>query len=386
MSRVSRVLIAGGGIGGQTLAIALARKGIACEIVEIKPDWQIAGAGLYLFSNALRALDEIGLAEEIVAAGCHWPDDTTQIADREGNVLIETRNPRVAGAHLPGVNPIVRKSLHDILLAAVTREGVPVRMGVGVESIADDPRTAQADVLFTDGSSGRYDLVVGADGIHSRVRALTFSAVAPHFTGFANWRAVLPRPRSIARILWQMGPSKSLGIIPTSDTHLYIAGVTKEPGNPRHEKAKMLDLLRARFADFGGPARELLSAIPSAGDVVYTPIEEIALPLPWTKGRVVLIGDAAHASSPFWAQGAAMAIEDAVLLARLLAGGRALPEVFAEWTQRRHPRCLFVQQGSLATGQRLYDESVPLERLYAGIREHGQSEVDRRYAVLAQPM
>ena len=218
----------------------------------------------------------------------------------------------------------------------------------------------------------------------SRIRDLVFAKVAPHFTGFANWRVVLPRG-SLERITWMMGWGKSLGLIPTSATQIYLAGVTKEPGNPRFEKTDLLDLLRERFTEFGALAQSFLSAVPSSEAVVYTPIEEISLPLPWTKGRVALIGDAAHASSPFWAQGAAMALEDTVLLARLLSERTSLADVFPEWTARRHPRCQFVQQGSLATGRRLYEESGgSLEDLYAGLRLHAQAEVDRRYAVLAQ--
>ncbi len=379
-----RVLIVGSGIAGQTLACALARRGIACDIVELKPAFDIAGAGLYVQGPALRALLDIGVVESIVAHGEPLADDYSTACDVAGNVLATPSYPRIAGPAVPAVVPIRRKVLHDILAAAVDAAGVAVRMGVTVEAIDDSGPAAR--VRFTDGSAGEYDLVVGADGIRSRVRSLVFEAIEPVFTGYANWRVILPRPAGLARTTWMMGPGTSFGIIPIARDTVYVGGVTKEPGNPRYAREQLPALCREKFAAFGGFAPALLAQVNDPAQVVYTPIEEVLMPAPWHRGRVVVLGDAAHASTPFWAMGATMAIEDAVLLAMLLERATDAAAVLPEWMARRLERCLFVQRGSMETGRRSHDETPgAIEARDNYMRNHMQADVAKRYAVLAQP-
>jgi 2-polyprenyl-6-methoxyphenol hydroxylase-like FAD-dependent oxidoreductase len=188
-------------------------------------------------------------------------------------------------------------------------------------------------------------------------------------------------------VLWQVGLERSFGIIPISNTQLYIAGVSKEPGNPRFDHRDLLPLMQERFADFGGPAREMMSLVTESSQIVYTPIHEIIMPMPWSKERVVLIGDAAHASTPFWAQGASMAVEDAIVLARLVAERDDIMALLAEWERRRYPRCAFVQEGSKNTGVRGH---APGEDAYRRslehIRLHAQHDIDARYARLNEPI
>ena len=253
--------------------------------------------------------------------------------------------------------------------------------------LARDRGDDAAQVRFSDGSSKAYDLVVGADGIRSTVRRLCFAGYEPQFTGYSIWRVLMPRPEWNVRPIWFMGLGRTFGVVPLSTAQCYLAGVTKEPGNPRHARAELRNLLRERFGSFGGPIPELLAAVTPADEVVYTPAEEILMPLPWIGRRVLVVGDAAHASTPFWAQGASMAIEDVVVLAELLALGNPIEATLAAWQARRHPRCLFVQQGSLATGQRSHDESPgALDRLYAHLRANGARDAEARYARLAEPI
>ncbi|MSQ70246.1 MAG: hypothetical protein EXR27_03005 [Betaproteobacteria bacterium] len=384
-----RVLIVGSGIAGQTLACALTGQGMACDVVELKPSFDIAGAGMYLYGNALRAFHEIGIMEEIVSAGWAPEDDCSIISDAAGNELLRARVPRLAGPAVPALVPIRRKVLHDILAGAVQRCGVTVRRGVTVAAIAESDSLEPVHVQFNDNSTGNYDLVVGADGVRSSLRSLLFPGVAPHYSGFSNWRVVLPRPAELTRPVWMMGTGKSFGIIPISADALYIAGVSKEPGNPRYERDDLPRLCRERFSGFGGLAPALLARVSAPEQIVYTPIEEVHLARPWHKGRTVLLGDAAHAGTPFWAQGAAMAVEDAVLLARLLArqrtSGEATEALLAEWTERRHDRCLFVQRGSMHTGLRSHSEAPGArEALLAYVRERMQGDMDKRYARLAE--
>ncbi len=383
MAAVASVLIVGGGIAGQTLACALGQRGIRCEVVELKPGFEIVGAGMYVQSNALKALADIGVVQDIVRAGYPIEDDRTAVADAQGAELALIRYPRLAGPDVPAIVPIRRRVLHDILAAAVAQRGVRVRLGTTVEAIAD--RGAAVHVAFSDGTAGDFDLVVGADGVRSKVRNFLFPGVEPRFSGFANWRVVLPRPPQVRRLVWMMGRGTTFGIVPIAADSLYIAGVTKEPGNPRHDRTALAELCRTRFAAYGWLARDLLALVRDPEQVVYTAIEEVHLPRPWFRGRVVVLGDAAHAGTPFWAQGGSMAIEDAVLLARLLERGEALDRVLAEWLERRYDRCLYTQRGSLETGLRSHDEAPGAEQARLEyVRTRMQADVNVRYARLGE--
>ena len=379
-----RVLIVGSGIAGQTLACALARRGVACDLVEIKPAFDIAGAGLYVQGPALRAFQDIGVTDAIVREGEPLADDYSLVCDIEGKVMASPRYPRIAGPDIPAVVPIRRKVLHDILARAVEASGIAVRMGVSIETI--DDTGACARVRFTDGERGEYDLVVGADGVRSIVRSLVFGGIEPVFSGYANWRVILPRPPGIERTIWMMGRGTSFGIVPIAPEIVYIGGVTKEPGDPRYERERLPRLCREKFAAFGGFAPDLLAQVNLPEQVVYTPIFEVLMPPPWHKGRVVVLGDAAHAGTPFWAMGASMAVEDAVLLAMLLTRSAPIAEVLPQWMAMRHERCMFVQQGSMKTGQRSHDESPgALAARDHYIRNLMLADVEQRYARLAEP-
>jgi 2-polyprenyl-6-methoxyphenol hydroxylase-like FAD-dependent oxidoreductase len=379
-----RVLIVGSGIAGQTLACALAKRGIACEVVELKPAFDIAGAGLYVQGPALRALADIGVVEAIVAAGMPLADDTSLVTDALGREMARPSYPRIAGPDVPAVVPIRRRALHEILARAVEAAGVAVRMGTTVESLGDDG--AGVAVRMSDGRVERYDLVVGADGIRSRVRALLFPDAQPVFSGFANWRVILPAPSGLKRTTWMMGRGTSFGIVPIAPGEVYIAGVSKEPGNPRHARADLARLCRERFAEFGGLAPALLDQVRDPAQVVYTPIEEVRLAPPWHQGRVLVLGDAAHAGTPFWAMGATMAIEDAVLLAVLLSRGAPVADVLPDWMARRLARCRFVQDGSMETGRRSHEESeAALAARDHYVRHLMCDDVRRRFATLAEP-
>lgn len=385
MNAPRKVLIVGGGIAGQTLGSALAKRGIEAEIVEIKPSWDVIGAGMYVHGNALRALDEIGLVEEIMQRGYRCEDDTTIIAGIDGRAKASPKLQRIAGKDIPALVPIKRQALHEILNQSLIRSGVPLRMGVTVDQIVDDPREHRVEVTFTDGSGGTYDLVVGADGIRSRVRALVFGAIEPRYSGFANWRVLLPRPNDLTRVTWMYGNGTSIGIIPLSQDELYVAGVTKEPEDRRYPFEELPRLMREKFANYGGAIPKLLDQVRNPGQVVYTKIEEVLQPAPWYRGRVVILGDAAHASTPFWAQGAAMAVEDAVVLAAELAKDAGIDAVLATWMERRHDRCIFVQQGSLRSGTQIHTvPSAAPDHSANELAARIQSEIDARYARLAE--
>lgn len=343
MAAVFRVLVIGGGIGGLTAGIAFRRQGVAVDLVEIAPSLAVYGVGIIQPNNTLRALDRIGLAQACVDIGAPFPG--WEIVDREGNSLMKAPSPNSAAPQFPPVNGITRPQLHAILTDAAREAGVVIRLGASVADIADDG--AGADVRFADGSVARYDLVVASDGINSATRRMLFGdAYEPHFTGQGVWRYNLPRPAEMEWGQIWFGSASKVGLVPLSHTTMYMFVVTAEPGNPWHEGPQLAETMRARIAEYGGLLHELSPLIVDPAAVVYKPMHNVLLPAPWHRGRVVVIGDAAHATTPHLAQGAAMAIEDAVLLAELLGGAGDVPTLLAEFSDRRVPRGKFVVDAS----------------------------------------
>jgi 2-polyprenyl-6-methoxyphenol hydroxylase-like FAD-dependent oxidoreductase len=386
MTAANNVLIVGGGIAGHTLACALHKRGIGCEIVEIQPDWRISGSAMTIQPNALRAFRDIGVVEAIAKAGWHRPDRHTVFADVHGELLFAANDTNIVGPGLPPMVSIRRQALHDVLAAAFARTGVKIRMATTVTSLRDSGD--HVDVVFSDGTAGRYDLVVGADGIRSAIRGMVFGDYRPELAGFGSWRALLPLPAGITEVMWMWGHSKTLGLVPVDSKTLYFAGVTKEDGKVRYLQEDLPRLFREKFRAFKGRVPEVLASISSPDQLLYTAMEEVHLPAPWHKERVLVLGDAAHAACPFWAQGAAMAIEDTIVLAEELAAHTRVEEALPSWQARRLDRCLFVQRGSYETGVQLHqDKDDDSPKIFpppalAAIKK----QADLRAAKLAEPI
>jgi 2-polyprenyl-6-methoxyphenol hydroxylase-like FAD-dependent oxidoreductase len=348
MQQPKKVLIVGGGIGGLTAAIALKQQGIDSEIVEINPAWSVYGVGIIQPSNALRVLMQIGLGESCVANGFGFPG--WRICDSQGNRLADVESKNIAGKGYPPINGITRPTLHKILTETTLKQGTPVRLGITVDRSEDGP--AGINVQFTDGSRGAYDLVVAADGTYSEIRSNLFEPhLKPKFTGEVVWRYNFERPRDM---MWGQifyGAKSKAGLVPLTDRLMYIFLVTMEPGNPRMPQDQLHELLRDRLSEYGGIVARLRDHVTDPKAVVYRPMETILVPTPWHRGRVVLIGDAAHSSTPHLAEGAAMAIEDAVLLAQLLGQARELDATLGEFAARRMPRCRLVMETGLKLGE-----------------------------------
>jgi len=347
MAGIGRVLVVGGGIGGMTAAVALARQGIEAEIVEVRADWTVYGVGIIQPSNALRALDSLGLARACLEAGAGLPG--WRICAADGSVLAEVPNRNVAAEGFPPINGISRSALHRILVDAVRAAGVRVRLGVAVEALADNGE--QAHVVFSDGSADRYDLVVGADGAYSPLRARLFGEdLAPRFTGEGVWRYNLPRPVDMDWGALFYGRTSKAGLVPMSAGAMYMLLVTPEADGRRLPRQDLAARMRERLAEYDGLIAALREQIVEDDAVVYRPMESVLVPGSWRRGRVCLIGDAAHCTTPHLAQGAALAIEDAVLLAELLGRQAPVDQVFDEFMRRRLPRAELVVSASLQLG------------------------------------
>jgi 2-polyprenyl-6-methoxyphenol hydroxylase-like FAD-dependent oxidoreductase len=357
MSAVSKVLIVGGGIGGLALSIGMRRAGIDVDVVEIRQQWSIYHVGIIAQSNLVRAMVALGIADDCVAAGFSYSG--VRFCDADGRVLSETPGAKLAGPAYPAYLGLTRPALHNVLFAASKGAGSAVRLGVTVAGLAQSD--AKAAVKFTDGSSGEYDLVIGADGVHSQIRTMLFGEhLKPRFTGEGVWRYNVSRPPDVDYgSIYDSPEGPKAGLIPLTRDSAYIFRIGPEPGNPRYPKDQLAAIMRERLKPFGGAIGRLAHEITNPELVVYRPLESVFVPSPWHRGRVVLIGDAAHAITPHLGQGAAQAVEDAVVLADELQKNAPVKESLESFERRRYERCKFILEASLEIGEHEMHPDAP---------------------------
>jgi 2-polyprenyl-6-methoxyphenol hydroxylase-like FAD-dependent oxidoreductase len=357
-----RVLVVGGGIGGLSAAIALRRRDVAVDVVEINPRWDVYGVGIIQPGNAIRALDALGLAEQAVEQG--FAMKGSRFHDSQGNLLGEVPALDLLGPKYPPMNGITRPKLHAIFQEAVTASGANIRLGVTADAVGEDGRVA-----FSDGTSGEYDLVVGADGIHSRIRELVFpGAPEPEYTGQIVWRYNVPRPEELETLDMFVGSNGKAGFVPLAPDLMYILYIEAVPAEQvKMPEERLAEIFRERLAEFGGPVAEVRDRhITDPAKVVVRPVESLLVPKPWHRGRVVLVGDAAHATSPHVGQGGAMAIEDAIVLAEEVTQGD-LETALEQFAERRYPRCREIWEISRKIGTWEIEHTPPPEADFVGL-------------------
>jgi len=352
---VNTVLVVGSGLAGSAAAIHLAAAGVAVDLVEIKPDAAAIGSGITLQGNALRELKHLGVWDRISAAGYGFDSLGLRAPDPAGTLLVEIPDVRTGGPDLPATLGMPRPELARILLERAVEAGVTARFGTTCTSLEQDGDAVV--VGFADGSSNRYDLVVGADGIRSWTRRMLGVALETRSVGMGIWRAFGPRPASVTRTdLYYGGPSYIAGYCPTGEDSLYAYIV--EPAQdrstltPDEQLATLKELSRA----YHGPWDDIRETLTDPDRVNYTWFETHVLPAPWNRGRVVLIGDAAHSCPPTLAQGGAMALEDGAVLAELLVTHDQVDDdLWDAFTARRFARASAVVEASLQLSQWLLD-------------------------------
>lgn len=344
MAAVKRALVVGGGIGGLVASIALRRQGIAVDLVEIKAEWAVYGVGIMQPNNALRALDRVGLASQCVADGNPFPGWAT--FDVNGDAIGQIPVSNAAAPAYPPMNGIPRPLLHQILTRNAAEAGVEVWLGVSVAQSVE--QGDHISVRFTDGRQGAYDVVIGADGAYSDMRTRLFGAdVKPVSVGEGVWRYNLPRPAEVTWGHTYFGPRNKVGLVPLSRTLMYLFIVSAEPFEAFYPPESLAEMMRERLSDYTGLIGQLRDLIQDSDKVVYRPLEYLQLPSPWHVGRSILIGDAAHLTTPHMAQGASIAIEDAVLLAELLGGCDDYRAAFEQFMAQRFERDSMVVDASL---------------------------------------
>jgi 2-polyprenyl-6-methoxyphenol hydroxylase-like FAD-dependent oxidoreductase len=274
-----------------------------------------------------------------------------QLRDPSGHLLVELPGAQLAGPGLPADLGLTRPGLHTVLTDAVRAHRITLRLGVTFTEIVQEK--AAVRVTFTDGSTDRFDLVLGADGAYSKVRAALFSeAGEPTFTGQGVWRYNVPRPADIDwACLYKGKPGGTAGYIPLTPDTMYVLSVFAEPGNPRFPRETLASEFRKRLDGYGGLLAQVREQITDPALVVYRPLETLIMPSPWYRGRVLLIGDAAHSSTPHLGQGAAMAVEDAVVLGEELAQPVSIERALDAFMHRRYDRARTISEASIQLGQ-----------------------------------
>lgn len=350
MSKAKSILVIGGGVAGLAVAIGLHSKGLKVEVVERNADWSVYHVGIIVQANFVRALHQLGIGEAAVKAGFGYRG--VRFLTPDGNKIAELPGESEVDG-LPGDLGLTRPALHAVLTGEVRRLGIPVRLGVTFERFAD--KGDAVDVAFTDGTSGSYDLLIGCDGNYSAVREALWPEATPKFTGQGVWRYNVPRPKDLEWSDLYIGDSGNgyrgkAGYCPLSEDEMYIFSVVEEPGNPRFPPETLADELQKRLKGYGGILGEAAKAVTDPALVVYRPLEACIMPDPWYKGRVVLIGDAAHSATPHLGQGAAMAVEDAVVLAEEL-GANEVELALRAFMDRRFERARLVGTSSIQLGE-----------------------------------
>jgi 2-polyprenyl-6-methoxyphenol hydroxylase-like FAD-dependent oxidoreductase len=344
---LGKILVVGGGICGMSTAIALAKAGYEVELAEQDASWGALGAGLTVLGSTLRALNHLGVLDEVMREGYFAKGNN--IYSYKGNLLTVRPGMQMPDIDLPSGGGILRPVLHRILAGAVERTGVTVKLGTSYESFTqtDDG----VEVQFSDDSTGTYALVVAAEGLMSRMRGELFpEAPKPKFTGQGCWRLVADRPEEINRSSFYVGGPVTVGTVPVSQTQMYVWILEHVPDNPwvdaTTQHLKLAELLK----DFGGVVGQMRDDLGPGSTIVYRPLEAMLLPAPWFKGRILLAGDSAHATTPHLASGAGIGVEDGVVLAQELLRAETLDAALNAHMSRRFERCRLVVESSVHIG------------------------------------
>jgi 2-polyprenyl-6-methoxyphenol hydroxylase-like FAD-dependent oxidoreductase len=371
-----KVVIAGGGIGGLTLGHGLARAGVEVRIIEAAGRGDRLGTGITLLGNALRALDRIGLATPILAAGYGW--DVVSTRDADGNILHEQTVPRTYKPDAPAAVGIMRTRLGDLLEAHAVQSGAAIDFCTTIERI--DQEDDGVTVRLSSGDTDQCDLLVAADGAYSKTRIQHFGEhLRPTYSGMGGWRYTIPRPDNLnGLVLYRSPDGHIVGGLPLSTDECYLFYLESTPGHVRMPPHRLGELLRERLAPFGAPEiQEAIELIDDRRHISFRPFDIILVPSPWHRGRIVLLGDAAHSLTPQLTSGGGMAIEDAVVLCEELAANPSVADGLEAYSARRCERV-----------NRIYETSLAIclfEQHPTGAGEEPMRLMAEGHAILAQP-
>jgi 2-polyprenyl-6-methoxyphenol hydroxylase-like FAD-dependent oxidoreductase len=339
VTHTKRVLVVGSGIGGATAAYALRRVGLDVHCIDIKPSTPSTGAGICLLHNTMRALGTIGLAEQCLESGLQF--QVFKQHDATGRLLASNPAPPGCGMRRP--------DLARILEGAAEAAGAVMEKGLSVADLAD--RGDKVEVTLSDGRQQVYDLVVAADGAYSKLRDRIFGPEhRVWFAGQSAWRFNAPRPPEVNGFcLYRSADGRrAVGALPTSKETCYLFFLENSEQHLHMPDDQLHLLLHDRLEAFSAPViRDSLAQVTDPCQVTFRPFDINLVPAPWHRGRIVLLGDAAHSPTPQMTSGGGMAIEDAVVLAESLAAYPDIPQALDAHSTRRFERVKTVYDASL---------------------------------------
>ncbi len=347
ISAIANALIVGGGIGGMAAALALSARGVAVDLIDLDPEWRVYGAGITITGPTLRAYQRLGMVEDIAREGAIVAGSSMFLFN--GMHMRDLDEPPIEEG-LPATGGIMRPVLHQLMQQRIAAAGIPVRLGITVDTVAN--RDNGVDVTFSDGTTGRYDLVIGADSVRSRVRELAF----PHMgeaerTGQGCWRVSMKKPPTLERGEMFFGHRYMVGITRCGEDRIYLWLLTPHAeSEERLEGEALVEQMKTHLADFAGNAGWVRDTMSADDWVNYRPLAAKIQPRPWSDGRIVLIGDAVHATTPHLASGAGIAVESALVLAEELARADTAEAALLAYEERRYERCRDVVETSVAIG------------------------------------
>lgn len=345
-----RVAVVGAGIAGLALAGGLGRHGVDVHVFERAPEVRASGAGITLAPNGLAALDRLGYGPAVRALQRRQPELAGGLRDPQGRWLMRLPAELTSRSLVLG-----RAELHRLLLDAVPPGAV--HTGSTVVDVAPDAGRLSVDTPHGPLTDEQFDLVVGADGLNSRIRADWPDDPGSRYAGYSAWRGLTPGPFDTGGVgaeTW--GGHARFGVAPLHDGRVYWFAVHTAPERASHtpQRDRLLDL----FGHWHDPIPDVLAATPSEV-IQYLPIRELAADLgSFVRGRAVLIGDAAHAMTPNLGQGACQGLEDAATLLALLAqddaagraGTQGLGPILTEYDRTRRRSAQRVARASRRVG------------------------------------
>lgn len=353
-------LVIGGGVAGMSAALSLSEAGTRVHLIDSDPEWKVYGAGITITGPTLRVMRRLGILDGVLAEG--WTADGLLVCDAQGAVISEISTSAQHLEGLPGAGGILRPTLHRLLANRVRARDIPVSLGVSVTALEPG---APVHVTFSDGQKAAYDLVVGADGIFSQTRKMLFPDLdGPRYVGQICWRLMTPRHPRINRRTYFLGGPMKVGMNPVSPDEMYMFLLEPRTEPERLADAELPDKLAQLMKPYGGIVSEVRDGLGPDSRIVVRPLETIVAPAPWHRDGVVLIGDAAHATTPQLASGAGMAMEDGVVLGESIATAPDLSSALAAFMSRRYDRCRLVVENSLRLGQLERTGATPLEQIH----------------------
>jgi 2-polyprenyl-6-methoxyphenol hydroxylase-like FAD-dependent oxidoreductase len=339
-----RIIVIGSGIAGLTTAIALRKVGIEVAVYERAPELREVGAGISLWANALRALDHIGAGESVRAVSLKMT--RSEIRGKSGrSVLVALDAAAMEGR--AGMPELVRM-IHRAELVGALAAHLPAGVAhYGHECVSVEADGTAARVRFANGRTDSADAVIGADGIRSVVRTAILGASEPRYAGYTGWRGVCPRPASVEAGYigewWGRGLRFGIATLPNDRIYWFVGQNAPQNGRNADERGHLL----AAFAGWPAPIRELIG---STADVLRNDIIDRPPVREWSKGRLCVIGDAAHPMTPNLGQGGCTAIEDGVILARHLSRATDVPAALTAFARERYKRTAGIVKESWQLG------------------------------------